>query len=356
VSWWRRPSTSSFAGSARRLVADLLSAQYFSGAVVVARHGEVLAQAFAGLADRAAGRKVTAETRFGVASVSKMFIAAAIARLADRGLVTFGAPVQDVLPKDWYPAGLNPRVTVHNLLTHTSGLPDYLPDEDPMTPDLWQSMGIPAMRRATDFLPILNALPAGAGPSQVAVYCNAGYLVAGLILEAAAVKPFATATEDEIFGACDMHDTAFLPFDELGPEVSVGFVPPGASDAAWRTNIDLLPFAGAPDGGAFSTSRDLLSFLLALHGGGLLTPDTTRAVLTRWATDAGGTGFGYGQRIIERGGRTWFGHTGEDHGASARAFHSPADGVSLIVLSNLTDGAGGVFRQLIDSLPTAGLE
>jgi CubicO group peptidase (beta-lactamase class C family) len=151
-----------------------------------------------------------------------------------------------------------------------------------------------------------------------------------------------------------MRDSAFLTFGELGIETAVGYLPPDLETQAWRTNVDLLPSAGAPDGGAFSTCRDLLKFLLALHKGNLLTPETTRAVLTPWAREASGdTAFGYGQRIVERGSRTWFGHTGEDHGASARAFHSPADGVSLVVLSNVTSGAGSVFRRLADSLGPA---
>jgi CubicO group peptidase (beta-lactamase class C family) len=319
--------------------------------VVVARHGELVAEAVAGLADRDAGRKVTAETRFGTASVTKMFTAAATAILADRSVLDFGAPVRDVIPSEWYPPALDARVTVHNLLIHTSGLTDYLPDEDPTTPDLWQALGTPAMRRATDFLPILKALPAGSRPTQVASYCNAGYIVLALVIEAATDEPYAQVIAREVFDPCGMADSAFLPFDELGAETAVGYLRPGDDDGSSKTNVDLLPFAGAPDGGAFSTSRDLLKFLLTLHGGNLLSAPTTRTFLTPWARDAAGdTGFGYGQRIVERGGRIWFGHTGEDHGASARAFHSPADGVSLIVLSNVTSGVGGVWGRLADSL------
>ncbi len=351
MSWWRRPSTSSFAESARRLVGQVVTADEFSGVLVIARDGEVVAEAASGFADRAAGRKATVDTRYATASVTKMFTAAAVARLADRGLVAFDAAVRDVLPRDWYPDALDETATVHNLLTHTSNLSEYVPDEDPTTPDLWQALGTPAMRRATDFLPILAALPQGSPPGPTATYCNAGYLVLGLVLEATTGVPFATTIEKEVFQVCGMADSAFQPFDELGEDTAVGYLPLDAEDRSWRTNEDLLPFAGSTDGGVFSTSRDLLKFLLALHAGNLLTAATRRAVLTAWArNDAGDTGFGYGQRIVERGGRTWFGHTGEDHGVSARAFHSPADGVSLIVLSNLTHGVGGVWRHLADSL------
>jgi CubicO group peptidase (beta-lactamase class C family) len=355
ASWWRRPSTSNFAESAARLVREAVAADEFSGVVAVAKDGEVIAEAAKGFADRAAGRKITVETRFATASVTKMFTAAAVARLADKGLVTFGAAVHDVLPKDWYPPALDEAATVHNLLTHTSNLPDYLPDLDPTTPDLWKALGSPTMRRATDFLPILRALPSGPPPAATAIYCDAGYLVLGLVLEAIAGVPYASAIATEVFEPCGMHDSAFLPFDELGHETAVGYLPPDAENRHWRTNVDLLPFAGAPDGGAFTTSRDLLKFFLAVHGSGLLSDATRRAVLSRWALDAAGdTGFGYGQRIIGGRGRTWYGHTGEDPGVSARAFHSPADGVSLVVLSNVRGSAGSRFWRLADSLPPIG--
>ncbi len=337
------------------MVSDIVSADEFSGVVVVALNGEVVAEAAAGFADRAANRRATTGTRFATASVTKMFTAGAVARLADEGRLAFDAVVRDVLPRDWHPSALDETATVHDLLTHTANLPDYLPDVDPTTPDLWRALGTPAVRRATDFLPILAALPAGSHPGPTATYCNAGYVVLGLVLEATAGVPFSTAITTAVFEVCAMKDSAFQPFDELGPDTAVGYLPPDAENQSWRTNVELLPFAGSPDGGAFSTSRDLLKFFLALHGGSLLTDPTRRAVLTPWARDAAGdTGFGYGQRIVVRGGRTWYGHTGEDAGVSARAFHCPADGVSTVVLSNVTRGVGSVWRRLAESLAPIG--
>jgi CubicO group peptidase (beta-lactamase class C family) len=319
--------------------------------VLVAHRGEVIAESAAGLADRAATRGVSAGMRFGTASVTKMFTAAAVARLVDRGELAFDAPIHELLPSDWYPSGLDRGATVHHLLTHTANLPDYLPDVDPGRPDLWQAFGHAGMRRATDFLPILRRLPAQGRPGTTAAYCNAGYLVLGLVLEATAGAPFAETIEQEVFAACGMGQSAFQPFDEMGAETAIGYLAPDAANPAWRANSGLLPFAGAPDGGAFSTTRDILRFLVALHDGELLSTATRRAVLSRWASDAAGdTGFGYGQKIIERGGRTWFGHTGGDPGVGAQAWHSPEDGVSTIVLCNLTIGSAAAWRRLADSL------
>lgn len=206
-----------------------------------------MAEATAGFADREAEREVTPGTRFATASVTKMFTAAAVARLVDRGLLDFRAAVRDVVPSDWFPPALDASASVHNLLNHTSGLPDYIPDEDPTTPDLWRRLGTPAMRRATDFLPILRALPAGSPAGGSALYCNAGYLVLALVLEATTGEPYAQTIGREVFEACGMAGSAFQPFDQLGPDTAIGYLAPEGEDHDRRTNVDLLPFAGAPE-------------------------------------------------------------------------------------------------------------
>jgi CubicO group peptidase (beta-lactamase class C family) len=313
-----------------------------------------MAEAFGGLADPAAGVEPGPATRFGTASVTKMFTAIAVARQVERGALGFESRVSEVLPADWYPAALDRSATVHNLLTHTSGIPDYIPDEDPTTPDLWLALGNPGIRRAADFVPILQALPAGTPPTTVANYCNAGYVILGLVLEATSGVSYTEAIAADVFEPAGMGDSGFFAFDELPRDVAVGWLPPDAELAQGRTNVDLLPIAGAPDGGAFCTTRDLVSFFVALHRGDLLAPATRDLLLTPSAYGASGdTGVGYGQLIREHGARRWFGHGGSDPAVSARAFHSPADGVSLIVLSNRTDGAGDLWRRLADALPAA---
>ena len=343
------------AAEVERLVREAATAEDLSGTVLVADGNQVVAEAFGGLADRAAGVATSAATRFGTASVTKMFTAVAVARQVERGAFGFQTRVREILPADWYPPALDESATVHNLLTHTSGIPDYLPDEDPTTPDLWLALGNPGIRRAVDFVSILRALPQGVPPTTVASYCNAGYVVLGLVLEATSGTAYSDAIVTDVFEPAAMLDSGFLPFDEQHRDIAVGWLPPDAEHPEERTNIDLLPVAGAPDGGAFSTTRDLVRFFTALHGGGLLSPATRQALLTPWAFGASGeTGTGYGQLIREHGGRRWIGHTGGDPGVAAMAFHSPGDGVSLIVLSNRSDGAGGLWRRIARSLPASG--
>lgn len=330
-----------------RLVARSADAEDLSGTAMVAVGGEVLAEAFQGVADPATSLPPGPATRFGTASITKMFTAAAIARLVDGDAFGFQTRVADLLPADWYPRSLHPTATLHHLLTHCSGLPDYIPDdpEDGATVDLWAALGGAEIRDAAGFLPILAALPLGRPPTATALYCNAGYVVLGLVLEAVTGHSFQEVIAAEVLEPAGMGDSAFLALDRSQPDVAIGMLAEGGSNSA------LLPVAGSPDGGAYSTGRDLVRFLEPLHHGDLLAPASRRAVLTRWADSASGeTGYGYGQKMWERGGRYWCGHTGGDPGVSACAFHSPSDRVSLVVLSNRSAGGGAVWRRVADEL------
>lgn len=116
-----------------------------SGVVLIVREGADLVEIVWGLANRGDAVPVVRETRFGVASVSKMFTAAAVGRLVDAGKLSFDSPLVDCLPAELRPRDLDERVTLHHLLTHTSGLSDYSSEE--ISSEATESSGSP--RRAT---------------------------------------------------------------------------------------------------------------------------------------------------------------------------------------------------------------
>ena len=107
----------------------------FSGTVLLTQAGSTVFERCYGLADRAAGIPITPKTRFGLASVTKLFTAVAIADCVSAGLLRFDDAVADLLPAERRPTTLRPDVTVHHLLTHTSGIADYS-EEDEDSPRL----------------------------------------------------------------------------------------------------------------------------------------------------------------------------------------------------------------------------
>ena len=113
---------------ARRL--DGFAADGVSGTVLLAEAGEPVAQHSLGLANRAENTPVGPDTRFQTASVTKMFTAVAVLDQVGQGRLTVRTPVVDVIPSDHRPTHLSAEVTVHDLLSHTSGIADYFEEDD----------------------------------------------------------------------------------------------------------------------------------------------------------------------------------------------------------------------------------
>ena len=160
-----------------------------SGCCLVTRGGETLFEACWGYADRAAGLRNTQATRFGLASLTKMFTAVTVVGLVRDGRLDFETPIVDVLPAHLRPRTLDPAVTVHHLLCHTSGIADYA-EEDEDSPAyledygaLWRDRPSYAVERPADFLPLFADLPPTDAPGQVFQYCNAGFILLGLVIE-----------------------------------------------------------------------------------------------------------------------------------------------------------------------------
>jgi CubicO group peptidase (beta-lactamase class C family) len=328
-----------------------------SGAVLMTRAGEVVLERCYGFADRAAGTPVTPATRFGLASVTKMFTAVAVVDLVASGALAFDTPVVSVLPASRRPSTLLPEVTVHHLLCHTSGIADYC-EEDEESPayledygSLWEQRPSYSMERPADFLPLFGDLLPYRPPGVRFQYSNAGFVVLGLVVEELTGQPFTEAVQSRVFDRAGMTDSGFFRLDEAVPDVAVGYLPRESRDAPWRTNVYRIPVVGGADGGAFSTARDLDRFLRAYDDGTLLG-DLRDVVLTPH-TDAG-DGFhqGYGVHLYPDG---RYGHGGGDPGVEVLANRWPDTDENVVVLCNVEVGLAGEVRDaVVDALVLGG--
>jgi CubicO group peptidase (beta-lactamase class C family) len=321
-----------------------------SAAVLVTQAGRTVFEGCYGAADRGSGAPVTPRTRFGLASLTKMFTAVAVADLVGAGRLGFHDPVVDLLPPDRRPSTLRPDVTVHHLLCHTSGIADYA-EEDEASPGyvpdyaaLWTHRPVYRMERPADFLPLFGDLPPYREPGQRWQYSNAGYLLLGLVVEEVAGRPFTDVVQRRVFDRAGMTASGFFRLDEARPDVAVGHVRPAAPGLPWRTNVYSVPVVGGPDGGAFSTARDLDLFLRR-YADGTLLGDLRDVVLTPHADPGDGFGCGYGV-FLHPDGR--YGHGGGDPGVEVVAHRFPDDDVHLVVLCNV--------EGLLDQVRTAVLD
>ncbi|MBO1031104.1 beta-lactamase family protein, partial [Tessaracoccus sp. SD287] len=298
---------------------ELAASGSFSGSALVTRGDEVLLETCHGWADRAHGEPIHPGTRFGLASMCKMFTAAAVLDAVRRGEVAVGDRVVDVLPAQRRPSTLADEVTVHHLLTHTSGIGDYAEEDEDLPHyvadygSLWVQRPCYAMERPDDFLPMYADLTPIGPPGGDFHYCNAGYVLLGAVLEQVTGTPFVDAVTERVLVPAGMADSGYLRSDEPAPDVATGYLPRSSDDAPWRSNVFSVPVVGGGDGGALATARDIDRFLRAIKDCSLLGEEMTALMLTPYVPILEGLDMGYG--VMLRPGGT-FGHGGGDPGVN----------------------------------------
>ncbi|MFW2341286.1 serine hydrolase domain-containing protein [Brevundimonas sp.] len=234
----------------------------FTGAVLVARGDQVLFRQVYGMADRETGRAFELDTPLRLASVSKMFTAAAILRLQDEGVLSVEDPVCDWItdcPEAWA------DIRIGHLISHQSGIPDL------MARPGWGT------RRVTPAT--LDELTRDSAlynlqfePGTDLRYNNAGFNLAAAVVEVATGMPFQSYLDQTFFQPLGMSRTGF---DAL-PGLAMGYADfPAGITPQPEANVSIIPGAGALS----STVDDLLAWTWALHRGGLLSPEAHAALI-----------------------------------------------------------------------------
>lgn len=307
----------------------------FSGVIYVREEGEiVLAQGY-GFANRSDRLPNTIHTRLGIASGAKTFTSVAVCQLVERGLVTFDTPLKDCL--DIAFPHFDPAVTVHHLLSHSAGIPDYF-DEAVMDDyeALWRERPMYAIRAPRDFLPLFAGEPMQFKPGERWAYNNGGFIVLGLVVEQLTGMPFAKYVEEHIFQPCGMTASGYFAMDRLPGGTALGYIPVG--DGEWRANIYSVPIVGGPDGGVYITAPDLARFWDALLGYRLLSRATVDKMLTpHWRTDPDDDEdhYGYGMWMEQKKGEARLYYMlGEDPGVAFFSGFYPAGRIQLSLIGN----------------------
>ncbi|WP_273853153.1 serine hydrolase domain-containing protein [Guptibacillus spartinae] len=319
----------------------------FSGSIVV-KKGEIEYNFSAGYANRVEQQLNNVTTRFGIASGCKLFTAIAIAQLVENERLSFETKLSDCLNVSF--PHLNENMTIHHLLTHTSGLPDYF-DEDVMEDfeDLWKQTPMYLLKRLQDFLPLFQNDEMVDQPGEAFRYNNAGYIVLGLIIEQQTGMTFQRYVEENIFKPAGMNDSGYFSLDRLPQNTALGYI--DESDGSWRTNTYAIPIIGGSDGGAFVTAPDMVKFWEALIAFRLLNEGLTKELLTTHVDVKEGVGYGYGVWINNRKGRHLKYHVmGYDPGVSFHSAYYPESGYKIAIPSNHSDGAFEVMKEIEELL------
>ncbi|GAA1758992.1 serine hydrolase domain-containing protein [Agromyces humatus] len=305
----------------------------------------VIARAY-GLADRANEIANTTDTRFGIASGCKPFTALAVLSLIAEGTLDLSTTARSVLGSD-LPL-IDDEVTIEQLLSHRSGIGDYIDEEDPSLDLADYVMPVPVQQLATteQYLAVLDGFPQKFPPGERFSYCNGAYVVLALIAERASGIAFHELIEARVCRPAGMTDTAFLRSDELPRRAALGYV---EMDGAIRTNVFHLPVRGSGDGGIYSTVADVAAFWTALFERRLVSEAWVAEMMRSRSDDASDTSrCGLGLFLHKT--RDVAMADGMDAGVSFRSVHDPAMSTTHTVISNTGDGAWPLTRALDDAL------
>ncbi|GIH02966.1 hypothetical protein Rhe02_10330 [Rhizocola hellebori] len=292
----------------------------FSGTVLVARPQEAVLKRAYGLADRARNAPNTVDTKFNIASMGKMFTGVAVAQLTQ----SFGDSAARYVP------GLAPEITLHHLLTHTSGLAEALGPE------------LPTVAQIVAQRPVSK-------PGSSFAYSNAGFIVLGAVIEKISGMPYAAYVRSHVLEPAGMTATgieAYRPRDVAG--MALGYLPDGG-DSGDRVHV------ANPSGGAYSTVSDMYSFATALQSGKLL-PAPLVEMVTAGKVDANRPGgppmdrYAYGFSDQTVNGIRIVGHNGGTPGYEAQLDIYPQREQVAVLLSNVDRGVMPVARQAQDLL------
>jgi CubicO group peptidase (beta-lactamase class C family) len=317
----------------------------FSGVVQIKQHEKEIASICYGYAHKSDKRANNIQTRFGIASGCKIFTAIAVCQLVEQGLISFESKLSDHLKTVDLPL-FSSEITIHQLLTHTSGIPDYF-DETVMDDfeELWKTRPMYTLRQLVDFVPMFQNLPMMWTPGERFHYNNTGYIVLGLLVEVLSGMSFSDYVELHIFKPCGMEQSGYFTLDALPANCALGYIE--EADGSWRTNIYSIPVKGGSDGGAFVTAPDMQLFWNRLMNHILLSPVLTSLLLTPHVHVDGEGYYGYGVWITIRDGKVFRFHImGYDPGVSFRSAIYPASGETVVVMCNASSGASQIFNVI----------
>lgn len=318
----------------------------FSGTVLVKRNDEVIQQFNNGYANRSYEALNNEQTRFGIASGCKIFTAVAICQLVEKGLLSFESKLSELLDTSF--PHFDPDITIHHLLTHTAGIPDYF-DEELMEDfeELWVKHPMYLMRSGHDFLPLFQDEPMKLGVGERFHYNNAGYVLLGLVVEKISSMRFEEYIVESVFKVAGMKDSGYFVMDALPENTALGYI--DNEDGSWKSNIYSVPAKGGADGGAFITVEDMNRFWEALFDFALLSERITKRLLTPYINtdDHYDRFYGYGVWIdIHDSNITKYHVMGYDPGVSFHSAYYPKSDKITVVCSNKSEGAFDVFKAL----------
>ena len=321
-------------------ISALATETEFSGVVRVDEGGNTVFEAAYGMADRSHNVPNTTSTIFGLASGAKSFTAMTVMTLVEDGLIALETTARELLGPDL--PFVDERVTVEHLLSHRSGIGDYLDeDADGEIDDYVMPVPVHQLAATEDYLAVLDGHPAKFAPGAGWSYCNSGYVLLALLAERASGVSFYQLVDQRVCRRADLRHTSFPRSDEIDGSTAHGYL----AASGLRTNVLHLPVRGTGDGGIASTADDIHRLWRAFRAGGVVPPWAVEMMSTP-QDDRPDADRRYGLGIWLRPESHAIAFEGYDAGVSFRSVDYTHRDLTHTVISNTSDGAWPMTKHL----------
>lgn len=324
-----------FATRADTLVAPYAQVDKFWGTVLIASHGRTLFTKSYGMADLAWKVPNSDSSKYEIASLTKAFTGMAIVQLAAKGKLRIDDPISKYYapaPSEWE------GVTIEEVLTHTSGLPNNQIKD--------YTKGIDVPYTSEELMATFRGRPLQFAPGTRWAYTNTEYYLLAYLIEKLSGETYGDYLQHHIFGPLGMKDSGFAPTTAVLPQLAEGYARDG-DHFRHRDCFDRSLEIGA--GGVHSTVGDLLLWDQALYTYNLAPAGYMKQVFTPHSPGSYGYGWFVTGSADDR--RIW--HEGSDPGYAAFIIRRPAQQLFIVVLSNLEDAP---VREIAGKLEKLALE
>jgi len=269
----------------------------FSGVFSTSGPDGMLFQHAGGYRNKAEKLPNTMDTVFGIASGTKLFTGLSVCKLIDEGKLSLDDKLCDILPFNL--GHIDKTVTVYHLLTHTSGVGDYIDEEaddcEEQLLKLYDTYPVQLWTRLEYYLQMITPLSPKFKPGERYSYSNSGYILLGLVVETVSGLQFQLFVNDVILTPCNMIRTGFYRSDCLPVNTALGYME-GENKEDWKTNVFSLPVIGGSDGGLYTCANDMDRLWRAIISNKILSKDMTDRFLKSYITidDNGEETYGLG--------------------------------------------------------------
>lgn len=339
----------------RSFILNMAHEMDFSGVIQIWSPDRVGYEQAFGLANRDWNIPNQMHTRFNTASISKVFTACGIVKLAEQGKLSLNDRLTDYLHFEGMP--FSEKITLYHLLTHSSGIADDADEEAGENyEDIFVHKSNYRFRKAADLVENFIGKKPVFEPGSGCRYNNAGYVLLGLVIEKITGKEYKQWLTESILTPWGLTSTFFPSMDEVNTNTAEGYIlGAGEAGAVWKKNIYSIPPVGTPEGGIYSTASDLIQVIRGLVEGRFFTPEFNKQLISPMVLhrDYGsfqhwmGLGFEFymeGDRMIR------IQKDGSNPGVSAVISYYPESGTSLALLSNINCNVWEMQRKIDERL------